>query len=117
MKKYFKRLQQLFQRSTNTGIDAVNKQTNGSQAGEDSYPAMDESAVITLMRLIEHTNEGKYTCEETLDLLDEYVELSADRQDVAAIMPLVKNHISDCPDCTERYEALLLILQSPQETQ
>jgi hypothetical protein len=117
MKKILEKLQQLFQRSPNTDTGAAGKQINRSNAGDDLSLAMDESAIITLMRLIEHTKEGKYSCDETLDLLDEYVELAANKQDVAAIMPLVKNHISDCPDCTERYEALIQILQSPQETQ
>ena len=117
MKKFFESLQRIFQRSPDTGTIAVGEQTNGSEASDDISLAMDEIGVTSLMHLIEHTKEGEYTCEETMDLLDEYVELVTDGQDIAAIMPLVKNHISDCPDCTERYEALIKILQSPLATQ
>jgi hypothetical protein len=66
--------------------------------------------------MIEHTKEGEYTCQETLDLLDEYVELVINKEDFAAIMPLVRCHVTDCPDCTERYETLIQILQSPQDS-
>ncbi|MDX1418149.1 MAG: hypothetical protein R3293_28375 [Candidatus Promineifilaceae bacterium] len=87
--------------------------TNGFKPNDGSNPFKEEAVVISLMRLIEQTKEGEYTCEETLDLLDEYVELVSDGQNVAAIMPLVKNHIGDCPDCTERFEALIKIVQYP----
>lgn len=74
--------------------------------------ALDDSSLARLMSLIEQTKEGEYSCEETLDLLDEYAELAASNQDAAAIMPLVKGHLEHCVDCTERYEALLKILEA-----
>lgn len=73
----------------------------------------DEIALAKLMELIEYTKANAYSCQETLDLLDEYAELAVANQDVAIIMPLVKNHINNCPDCTDRYEALVQILQNP----
>lgn len=112
MKKFFESLQHIFKRPSESGGKAADEQTNGSEAGNDNNPAMDEAAIASLMQLIERTKEGEYTCEETLDLLDEYVELVNAGQNVAEIMPLVKGHISDCPDCTERYEALITILQT-----
>lgn len=111
MKNIFEQLQRIFKRPTETGTIITDKQANGAKANDDIF--RDETVVIALMQLVERTKEGEYTCEETLDLLDEYVELVSDGQDVAAIMPLVRNHICDCPDCTERFEALVRILQSP----
>ena len=73
---------------------------------------VDEDSVTTLMRLIEQTKEGEYSCEETFDLLDEYAELVAADEDVEALMPLVKKHVDHCPDCGPRYEILLDILQN-----
>ncbi len=73
----------------------------------------DEETISLLMELIEQTREGEYSCEETFDLLDEYVELALGNQEEAVtLMPLVKNHIDGCPDCHDRYEALLQILQT-----
>ena len=112
MNKFFQFLSRAFQRPDNEKEQTSDTQLNGSSSGQLNLVA-DDKALIDLMQLLEDTIDGKYTCEETLDLLDEYVELAADNQDVAAIMPLVKNHISDCPACTERYEALLKILQAP----
>ena len=74
--------------------------------------AIDEDTVTTLMRRIEQTNEGEYSCEETFDLLDEYVELVAAGQDVEGLMPLGKKHVDHCPDCGPRSEILLDILQN-----
>jgi len=111
MKKFFEQLQRIFRRPTKTGERLTSEQANGTNPRNDL--ASEDTAVISLMELIERTKEGEYTCEETLDLLDEYVELVSDGKDVAAIMPLVKNHIGDCPDCTARFEALVKIVQSP----
>ena len=72
---------------------------------------IDEGSITVLMDLIEKTNEGEYSCAETFDLLDEYVELVADGQNAALLMPLVKKHLDHCPDCGPRFEILLDILQ------
>lgn len=76
--------------------------------------ALDDGSLSRLMLLIEQTKEGEYACEETLDLLDEYAELAASDQDAEAIMPLVKGHLEHCVDCSERYEALLRILEGSE---
>lgn len=80
----------------------------------ETETVLDDSSLTRLMVLIEQTNEGEYACEETLDLLDEYAELAASDQNAEAIMPLVKGHLEHCVDCTERYEALLRILEGSE---
>jgi len=82
------------------------------QTDDSAALVVEEDAVTPLMRLVERTNEGEYCCEETFDLLDEYVELVATEQDVEVLMPLVKKHVDHCPDCGPRYEILLDILQN-----
>lgn len=79
---------------------------------DDSEVILDDNSLARLMALIEQTKEGEYACEETLDLLDEYAELTVSDQDAETIMPLVKGHLEHCVDCTERYEALLRILET-----
>jgi hypothetical protein len=83
-------------------------------SAEESRVILDECSITGLMNLIEQTIDGEFTCEETFDLLDEYAELVATHQDAEAIMPLVKGHLENCVDCSERYEALLRILGEPQ---
>ena len=77
----------------------------------DTGAILDDFSLTRLMDLIERTNEGEYSCEETFDLLDEYVELVANHKDAEAMMPLVKGHLEQCVDCTERFEALLKVLE------
>lgn len=73
---------------------------------------LNNDAITSLMRQIDETQEDQYSCAETFDLLDEYVEMVDTGADAAALMPLVEHHIHACPDCRERFEALLLILQT-----
>ena len=105
MSKLLDSLRKYFQRSPEAGENISHV------SGNNSKP-IDEDTVTTLMRRIEQTNEGEYSCEETFDLLDEYVELVADDQDVEVLMPLVKKHVDHCPDCGPQYEVLLDILQN-----
>lgn len=83
-----------------------------SRTGSSGSEAVDEASVKRLMQLIENTNEGEFSCEETFDLLDEYVELVDDDQQAAMIMPYLYRHLQHCVDCQERYETLLAILQT-----
>lgn len=70
---------------------------------------LDDHALAVLMRQMQLTHAGQYTCAETADLLDEYVELVASRADAERLLPLVKGHLDHCADCSARYEALLRI--------
>ncbi len=77
---------------------------------EESFP-INETIIKELMRRLEATQAGVYSCEETFALLDEYVELLAGNKEAAVLMPLVRNHIKMCPDCREVCEMLLSILE------
>ena len=73
---------------------------------------MDEKNVRKLLTMLENTREVEYTCDEAFAQLDEFVELVADDEEAAALMPLVQHHVDMCPDCRERFEALLQILKT-----
>lgn len=73
---------------------------------------LDNQSLAALLRQIQLTHAGQYTCAETADLLDEYVELVAGRADAERLLPLVKGHLDHCVDCTARYETLLRIIES-----
>lgn len=81
---------------------------------DKSQPAsnLSEENVKSLLHMLEHTHQGMYSCAETFDLLDEYVELVASDEEAALIMPYVQRHLDLCPDCREEYEILLRILQA-----
>ncbi len=105
MSKLLDNLRRLFQRQP----DPIGPNL---QPGSRSAALVDDDSIAALMRLIEQTNEGEYSCAETFDLLDEYVEMVLAEEDVEALMPLVKKHLDHCPDCGPRYEILLDILQN-----
>jgi hypothetical protein len=107
------RLKRLFA----SGSDNVNSEkliTDVEAPAVETKATLDDSSLARLMELIEQTQEGEYSCQETLDLLDEYAELVAQHQDAETIMPFVKGHLEHCVDCSERYEALLIILEEPE---
>lgn len=49
-------------------------------------------------------------CDEVFAFLDESAERARKGENVAHLMPLVKQHLDMCPDCQEEYEALVRIL-------
>ncbi|NCF66024.1 MAG: hypothetical protein GWP61_08615 [Chloroflexi bacterium] len=112
MSKLLHNLRRLFQRQPDAGGTVLDGQGPNVQPGGNATLVVEEDAIESFMRLVERTTEGEYCCEETFDLLDEYVELVANDQDVEALMPLVKKHVDHCPDCGPRYEILLDILQN-----
>jgi predicted component of type VI protein secretion system len=59
-----------------------------------------------VMMMLSHTQEQELTCDEVYALLDQFAELAARGEDVAALMPLVKQHLDMCPDCQEEYRVL-----------
>lgn len=68
--------------------------------------------LVNLMQRLETTMENVYSCDEAFALLDEYVELVANKEEAEQLMPLVKNHLDLCPDCRDEFEILLNILQT-----
>jgi hypothetical protein len=100
--------------STQTNTESLQTQENETA----DVTALNATIVKNLMEMLDHTYEGMYSCEETFALLDEYVELIADDETAAELMPYVKRHLDKCPDCHDVYATLLNIIQSePPATQ
>jgi len=59
-----------------------------------------------VLAMLSETREEELTCDQVLAVLDQFVELAARGEDVAALMPLVKHHLDMCPDCQEEYRVL-----------
>jgi hypothetical protein len=75
-------------------------------------PSNDKDATAMLLQTLQLTSEVELTCDEVFAVLGEYTEKAMKGEDVASVMPLVKQHLDMCPDCREEYEALERILQS-----
>ena len=63
-------------------------------------------------RQTQMTHEVEYSCDDVLQLLDQFAEAVLRGEDVAQLMPLVQRHLDMCTDCREEFEALLRILRA-----
>ena len=77
-------------------------------------PQTQKMMLTKLIRMVEQTQEEEYSCDDVLQLLDEYAEIVSHGKDPADMMPLIKHHLDMCPDCREEAEALLSVIQSQQ---
>jgi len=115
MTTFFDRLKILFQRRDPTIPDSLPAQPDRearSPGLQGTAVTLDEASLSSLLQQILFTSEGEYTCAETADLLDEYVDLVADHKDAEHLLPFVKHHLDHCVGCSERYQALLQIVEA-----
>jgi hypothetical protein len=66
----------------------------------------------TLLQTILETEPDEIDCVECFEVLDQYVELILTELDPTQLMPLVKQHLKNCPCCSHQFEALLVMLQA-----
>lgn len=59
-----------------------------------------------MLAMLSNTKDVELTCDEVFALLDQFVELAAQGEDVAQLMPLVKQHLDMCEDCRDEYKVL-----------
>ena len=86
--------------------------SNGAQSDGQPPSPQAQEILKAMLRKIARTQEIELTCGEVLDLLDQYTEMAMKGNDVAILMPLVKQHLEMCPDCREEFEALLRVLKN-----
>jgi predicted component of type VI protein secretion system len=97
-------IKQLFQRLFGTNKQESSSPQNGMQA--------DKSEMMQKMfGMLSNTRDKELTCDEVFALLDQFAELAAQGEDVAQLMPLVKQHLDMCEDCREEYKVLARIVQ------
>ncbi len=65
-----------------------------------------------MMAMLSNTQGVELTCDDVFALLDQFAELAAQGEDVAQLMPLVKQHLDMCEDCREEYMVLESIVQN-----
>jgi len=71
----------------------------------------------TLQRMVRNvltTRPDEIGCDECLDQLDRFVEITLAGKNAAEAMPLVYDHLERCDDCREEFEALLVVLRAMQ---
>ncbi len=69
-------------------------------------------ALPKMLKSLAATQEVEYSCDDVLQVLDQFAEAFLRGENVAGLMPLVQRHLEMCPDCREEFEALLRILKA-----
>ena len=75
----------------------------------DHEPLTDE-AVKGFLRVLEKARLEEVPCSEMYSRLDEYVEKDAHGHAAARLMPLLREHLDCCQDCSDEYDALMSAL-------
>jgi len=69
-----------------------------------------------LLEMVEQTEKHEMDCEEVFDMLDVYAEATVRGDEISEMLSIVKNHLGICHCCSEEYEALMRILESPEHS-
>jgi hypothetical protein len=81
--------------------------------GGMAMPASDAEMAQKILGMLEKTQDEELTCDDVFALLDQFAEMAARGEDVASLMPMVKQHLDLCGDCREEYESLLRVITNP----
>jgi hypothetical protein len=82
----------------------------GPRKQKSSSGGMPAGQSEKMMAMLSNTQDVELTCDDVFALLDQFTELAAEGEDVAQLMPLVKQHLDMCEDCREEYRVLESIL-------
>ena len=63
-----------------------------------------------MLMMLSDTRNVELTCDEVFALLDQFVDLAEQGEDVEQLMPLVQHHLDMCEDCREEYKVLKSIV-------
>ncbi|MGD8625123.1 MAG: hypothetical protein PVJ34_11330 [Anaerolineae bacterium] len=73
---------------------------------------LDTEQVKQMARGIMTTRPDEIGCDECMQELDAFVDMTLAGRDAATAMPLVEDHLVRCGDCREEFEALLAAVQA-----
>jgi hypothetical protein len=63
-----------------------------------------------LLRDVLNTRPDEIGCQECLEQLDRFVEMTLAGLDAPSALPLVQHHLEQCSSCREEFEALLTVV-------
>ncbi|MBI1743089.1 hypothetical protein HYR54_08495 [Candidatus Acetothermia bacterium] len=73
--------------------------------------SLDVDALKKIVKLSLSIPSEAIGCYECLDEIDCYAETALDGKPIPEALRLVTDHLKDCPECREEYEALLVALR------
>lgn len=68
---------------------------------------LNKDVIKKLLNKIPMTHEAEIGCDECFDQLNEFAEMKLLGKSPEKAMPLVKEHLDNCGECREEYQALL----------
>ena len=74
--------------------------------------ALNSEQVGRLLTKIRQTREVELTCPECLDELDKYTQSILDRMPIDEVLEPVREHLEDCPCCTNQFKLVLETLKA-----
>lgn len=86
------------------------KKDTGQNLGQAQAELPDE-VVQGFLRVLEQVRVEDMPCSQVFALLDQYVEKEVRGEAAERLMPLLREHLDICPNCSEEYQALLRVLE------
>lgn len=83
-----------------------------SRSAPAGMQAAQSEMMEKLVMMLDQTQSAELGCDEVFALLDQFAEMAARGENVAQLMPLVKQHLEMCADCREEYQVLKTILEN-----
>lgn len=78
--------------------------------------ALKSEQVGQLLKMIQATRDVEITCPECLDELDKYTQRILDGEPIEGVLDRVREHLEDCPCCTNQYKLVRETLQAIEES-
>ena len=77
--------------------------------------ALNPEQVGRLLTKLRQTRELEMTCPECLDELDKYTQRILDGTPIDGVLEQVREHLEDCPCCTNQFKLVLDTLKAIEE--
>ena len=88
-----------------------------AQIPGQGHTELPDEVVQGFLRVLEQVRVEDMPCSQVFALLDQYVEKEVRGEAAARLMPLLREHLDICPNCSEEYEALLRALEESSNPQ
>ncbi len=76
---------------------------------------MNKEQLKRLLERIYNTREDEIDCGETYEALAEFVDMEISGREAADLLPLVHQHLDQCPPCYDLYDTLRAIAELEAE--
>ncbi|HVN15270.1 MAG TPA: hypothetical protein VMT73_05975 [Anaerolineales bacterium] len=73
-----------------------------------------DELIRDVIRSLQMKHDDECDCNDVYKIVDQYAETQIKGEDAAKLMPLIKEHLDTCNDCSEQYQALLEILEKSE---